>query len=245
MNPLLLVMAWLFGLLIFFVFPLAFGGVLPRRLRQAFGSFYMGIATTAGDRLAIVARENGGLELQPMRFDVDKSAEEISIAGEDEHIGDDLDLVGWLHNQQFGIVDEKSSTFTDCLWAEIGERFRKHRERNHLQRVVSADGGDGTPRMEYSDLIPLDEQPNLTWPDEVASVLAGNRTAKDAEIAYEQGVKSQEKFGRSVSLGQSLTIGIMFAIGAAMIWFVIKYGGVASGSADSVTVPIQVGVAAW
>jgi hypothetical protein len=37
----------------------------------------------------------------------------------------------------------------------------------------------------------------------------------------------------------------MFAIGAAMIWFVVKYGGVAGGGADPVTVPIQVGVGAW
>jgi hypothetical protein len=244
MNPMLMVLSGLLGLVMFLIFPILFGGLLPRPLRQALGNFYIKIATTAGDRLAVVARENGGLELQPMRFDVDKSAEEISIAGEDEHIGDDLDLVGWLHNKQFGIVDEQSSTFTDCLWAEIGERFRRHRERNHFQRVVSTDGGESNPRMEYSDLIPLDEQPRLTWPDEVASVLAGNRTAKDAEIAYEQGVKSQEKFGRSVSLGQSLTIGIMFAIGAAMIWFVIKYGGVAGG-AEPVTVPIHVGVGAW
>jgi len=240
----LAILSWLLGLVAFLVFPIAFGGLLPGRVQQSLGNFYIGLATTAGDRLAVVIRENGGLELQPMRFDVDKSAEEISIDGEAEHVGDDLGLVGWLHNQQFGIVDEKSSTFTDCLWAEIAERFRRHRERNHLQRVVASDGGDAAPRVQYSDLIPLDEQPRLTWPGEVASVLAGNRTAKDAEIAYEQGVKSQEKFGRSVSLGQSLTIGIMFAIGAAMIWFVIKYGGIAGG-ADSVSVPIRVGVGAW
>jgi hypothetical protein len=240
----LMVLTWMLGLVAFLVFPVLFGGLLPGRVQQALGNFYIGLATTAGDRLAVVIRENGGLELQPMRFDVDKSAEEISINGEDEHVGDDLGLVGWLNNKQFGIVDEKSSTFTDCLWAEIGERFRRHRERNHLQRVVASDGGDGAPRVQFSDLIPLDEQPQLTWPGEVASVLAGNRTAKDAEIAYEQGVKSQEKFGRSVSLGQSLTIGIMFAIGAAMIWFVIKYGGVAGGAVDSVTVPVTVGVGA-
>jgi len=240
----LLVVALMLGLVAFLVFPILFGGLLPGRVQQSLGNFYIGLATTAGDRLAVVIRENGGLELQQMRFDVDKSAEEISIGGDAEHVGDDLGLVGWLHNQQFGIVDEESSTFTDCLWAEIGERFRRHRERNHLQRVVESDGGDAAARVQYSDLIPLDEQAQLTWPGEVASLLAGNRTAKDAEIAYEQGVKSQEKFGRSVSLRQSLTIGIMFAIGAAMIWFVIKYGGIDSG-ADSVSVPIQVGVGAW
>lgn len=240
----LMVLTWMLGLVAFFVFPILFGGLLPGRTQQSLGNFYIKLATIAGDRLAIVIRENGGLELQPMRFDVDKSAEEISIDGEDEHVGDDLGLVGWLANKQFGIVDEESSTFTDCLWAEIGERFRRHRERNHLQRVVASDGGDAAPRVQFSDLIPLDERPQLTWPGEVASVLAGNRTAKDAEIAYEQGVKSQEKFGRSVSLGQSLTIGIMFAIGAAMIWFVIKYGGVAGGAVDSVTVPVTVGVGA-
>jgi hypothetical protein len=244
MNWPLAILSWLLGLVAFLTVPIAVGGLLPGRVQQRLGDFYIGLATTAGNRLAVVIRENGGLELQPMRFDVDKSAEEISIDGEDEHVGDDLGLVGWLHTQQFGIVDEQSSTFTDCLWAEIAERFRRHRERNHLQRVVAADGGDGQPRIQYTDLIPLDEQPRLVWPGEIAAVLAGNRTAKDAEIAYEQGVKSQEKFGRSVSLGQSLTIGIMFAIGAAMIWFVIKYGGVAGG-ADPVSVPIQLGIQGW
>jgi hypothetical protein len=232
------------GFIVFLVLPILFGGAGPRRVRQRVGDFYIGLSATAADRFAIVIRKHGGLELQPMRFDVEKGAEKLSIGGEDEHITDDLEVIGRLRNQQFGILDEGSAAFTDCLWAEVGDVVRRCREQNALQREVWTDGGeDGEdPRLvtQFCDVIPLDGDTRLTTPSRIRSTLAGNRKPTDGETAYEQGIKSQEKFGRSVSIGQSLTIGIMFAIGAAMIWFVVKYGGTASSAVDGVSVPIQV-----
>lgn len=245
MNWLLATLAFLAGLTSFLLVPIVFGGWLPLPVRQRLGDFYIGLSATAGDRLAIVIRKHGGLELQPMRFDVEKGAEKVTIDGEDEHHTDDLGAIGWLNKQQFGILDEASSSFTDCFWAEIGDRFREHREQNNLQRLVSVDGGQqAEPQVvkQFCDFIPLDTTSRLTWPGRVRATLAGNRKPTDGETAYEQGIKSQEKFGRSVSIGQSLTIGIMFAIGASMIWFVVKYGGTASGAVDPTTIPITIGV---
>jgi len=244
MNILLAVLAFLAGFIAFLLVPILFGGWLPLSVRQRLGGFYAGLAATAADRFTIVIRKHGGLELHPMRFDVDKGAERVTIDGEEEHHTDDLDVIGWFKNKQFGILDESAAAFTDCLWADIGDQVRRYREQNQLQRTVQRNpGGEGDPQVvrQFCDYIPLDDTSRLTWPGRVKATLAGNRKPTDGETAYEQGVKSQEKFGRSVSIGQSLTVGIMFAIGAAMIWFVVKYGGTVGGNVDPKTVPIVIG----
>lgn len=239
MNPLLMLLAFMFGVTCFLVVPILGGGILPKRARQWIGNTYTKMSMVALDRGAVVFRKHGGLDLVPMRYDVDKEAEELTLDGETEHLTDDLGCIGWLYNKPFGMADEGSSTFTDCLWSEIGYLVGKHRTESDLTRQVKTDGGE--IRTQMSDILPIKEESRLVWPGSVKKTLGGNRRPTDGETAYEQGEKSQEGFHRSVSIGQATAIGVAFAIGGAMVWFAANYGG-AAGSVDSTTLPIQMGV---
>jgi len=243
MNPLLMVLAFMFGLTTSIVGPIIAGGILPPRGRQWIGNAYTKMAMVALDRGAIVFRRHGGLDLVPMRYDVDKEAEDLTLDGETEHLTDDLNCIGWLYNKPFGLGDEASSTFTDCVWAEIGAKVQELRTESMEQRRVKKKMADGGEQIvtQMSDIIKLDETSRLMWPGSVRKTLGGNRRPTDGETAYEQGEKSQEGFHRSVSIGQATAIGVAFAIGGALVWFVANYGGAAS-SVDSTTLPIQMGV---
>lgn len=243
MNPLLLALAFMTGLTLFFVVPVFLGGFLPQRGRQYIGDVYTKMAMTAIDRGTVVIRDHGGLDLVPMRFDVDKEAEEVTLDGETEHITDDFNVIGWLYNRQFGIADESASVFTDCLWSEIGSLVAKHRTEGRLTRQVKVktDGGDGEERVELrtqmSDILPLDTESRLIWPGSVRKTVGGNRRPTDGETAYEQGEKSQEGFHRSVSIGQATAIGIAFGLGGVLVWFIANYGNAAT-NVDSTTIPV-------
>lgn len=236
------ILAFLFGFLCFLVGPMTVAPLLSRERRQALGDWYTKMAMSAADRATIVVRKHGDLDLVTMSYDARKGAEEIELDGETEHISDDFGVLGWLHNRQFGIADEASTTFTSTLWAEFAEVFGRLRREGRLERELSSDGGESSSVSKLvCDIIPMNPQSRLVWPGSTIQTVAGDRDPTDGETAYEQTEKSQEGFHRKVGLGDIMAIVTAFVAGGLLVWFVVWMGSGSGGGVDPSTIPMFVG----
>jgi len=87
-----------------------------------------------------------------------------------------------------------------------------------------------------------DETPTVPDLRGTNRIFDGNAERRFGELAESWTVKSQEKFGKRISLGQTLVLMGAFAVGSGMAILTMKYG--TGGGGGGVSVPIQVGLTA-
>jgi len=229
----LLTITWaLLGLLLgvssFVLIPwlLAFlGGV---EMRDTVGRYFVDQTMTVLGDAALLAREQGGVALAGVSFDSDFGADEVTVAGKTGHIKDDLGLKSRLSGASFGISMESHPVYISPLFAEFAERAA---DAVHSDRLgPQADGG---MRLDF-EIAREAIMPELRG---AYRILDGDARLHYSRLAESWAQKSQEKFGKRVSLGQTLLLIAAFAVGSGMGFLVMKYGASGSGG---VTVPVMI-----
>ena len=229
----LLAITWgLIGLLLgasaFILVPwtLAFlGGV---DVRDRVGRYYINQLTTVLGDAALVAREQGGVALASVSFDPEFSADRVSVGGKAGHLKDTLNAKSRLAGKPFGIGLESHGEYITPLMAEFAEYASDAR---HDGRIGMADGG---VRLDFE----IPETPTIPELRGAHRILDGDARRRFGVLAESWAEKSQEKFGKRVSLGQTLLLMAAFAVGSGMAILAMKYG--AGGGGGTVEVPIQI-----
>jgi len=207
------------------------GGV---EMRDHVGRYFIKQMMVVMGDAALIAREQGGLALASVSFDSEFSADRVTVAGKDGHLADDLNLKSRLANKPFGIGLESHPVYISPLFAEFASAAS---DAVHDGRVgVATDGG---ARLDFEinrDAI----IPDLRG---AHRILDGDARRRFGVLGESWAQKSQEKFGKTVSLGQTLVLLAAFATGSGMAFLVMRYG-VQGGSGGGVEVPIQISAAA-
>lgn len=230
----LLTVTWaLIGLLLgvsaFVLVPwlLAFlGGV---EMRDKVGRYFVDQTMTVLGDAALLAREQGGVALAGVSFDSDFGADEVTVGGKAGHIKDDLGLKSRLSGASFGISMESHPVYISPLFAEFAERAA---DAVHSDRLgPQADGG---MRLDF-EIAREAIMPELRG---AYRILDGDARLHYSRLAESWAQKSQEMFGKRVSLGQTLLLVVAFAVGSGMAFIVFKFGDIGGGGGT--TVPIMI-----
>jgi hypothetical protein len=204
------------------------GGV---EMRDKVGRYYIKqMQTVLGDS-ALIARRQGGLALRPVSFDSEFGADRVNVAGEDGHLSDDLNLKSRLAGQGFGIGLESHPAYISPLFAEFVEQARDavHRGRVGVRNEAA--------RLDF-EIAPTPTVPDLR---NTTEILAGNARRRYGVLANSWAEKSQEKFGRRISIGQTLILIAAFGLGSGMAILAMRYG-TGGGGGGGINVPIQIAV---
>jgi hypothetical protein len=229
----LLTLTWaLLGLLLglagYVLLPWIFAFLGGVELRDRVGRYFIKqMQTVVGDS-ALVAREQGGVDFAPVSFDPEFSADRVTVGGETGHLSDDLNLKSRLAGKGFGIALESHPVYISPLFAEFASRAS---DALHDDRLAIADGG---ARLDF-EIAPDPIVPELRG---AHRLLDGDARRRFGVLAQSWAEKSQEKFGKRVSIGQTLLLIGAFVAGSGMAFLVLKYGGDAGGG--GVEVPIQI-----
>lgn len=224
----------LLGVASFVIVPwtLAFlGGV---EMRDRVGRWFIDQMTTVMGDLALIAREQGGLALTTVSFDPDFGADKASVAGATGHLADDLNLKSRLSGKPFGIGLESHAVYISPLFAEFAAAAS---DAVHEGRIgIRSDGG---ARLDFE----IPEVPPVPELRGTHRILDGDAGFQFGQLGNSWAAKSQEKFGKRVSLGQTLVLLGAFALGSGMAILALHVVGDDGGSAG-VEVPIQIGLLA-
>jgi len=186
------------------------------------------MTTVLGDA-ALVAREQGGIALTGVSYDSDFGGDEVTVGGKVGHLVDDLNYKSRLAGKPFGIGLESHPVYISPLLAEFAEHGDDAR---HDSRIAETDGG---VRLDFE----ISEVPTVPDLRGAYKALDGDARRQHGKLAESWSKKSQEKFGKRVSLGQSLVLMAAFAIGSGMAILAMKYGP-GGGGGGMVEVPIQI-----
>jgi hypothetical protein len=202
------------------------GGV---EMRDTVGRYFIKqMQTVLGDS-ALIAREQGGVSLASVSFDPEFSADRVTVGGEDGHLSDDLNLKSRLAGHGFGLGLESHPVYISPLFAEFAERAS---DAVHRDRIgVRADGG---ARLDF-EIAASAVVPDLRG---AHRILDGDARRRFGVLAESWAQKSQEKFGRRISIGQTLILIGAFGVGSGMAILAMRYGG-SGGGGGGTTLPIQ------
>ena len=204
------------------------GGV---EMRDRVGRYYIGQMMTVLGDATLVAREQGGVALSGVSFDPEFSADRVTVGGKAGHLVDDLNLKSRLAGKPFGLGLESHPVYISPLFAEFAEHAS---DAVHDGRIFAADGG---ARLDFE----IPETPQVPSLRGFHRILDGDARRRYGVLAESWAKKSQEKFGKRVSLGQTLVLLAAFALGSGMAVLAMKYGP-SGGGAGGVEVPIQMAV---
>lgn len=221
----------LLGLSAFIVVPwtVAFlGGV---EARERVGRYYIGQMMTVLGDASLVAREQGGVALAAVSFDPEFSADRVTVGGKAGHLKDTLNAKSRLAGKPFGIGLESHGEYITPAIAEFADAASDALHEGRLG--VAADGG---ARLDFE--IPA--TPTIPELRGAHRMLDGDARRRFGVLAESWAQKSQEKFGKRVSLGQTLVLMGAFIAGSGMAILTMKYGP--SGGGGGVEVPIQIAV---
>jgi hypothetical protein len=220
----------LMGLSAFILVPwtLAFVGGVD--VRDRVGRYYIGQMMTVLGDAAMVAREQGGLALTSVSYDSEFGGDEVTVGGKVGHLVDDLNMKSRLSGKPFGVGLESHPVYVSPVVAEFAEHGT---DAVHDGRVGVTDGG--TARLDF-EIPSVPTVPDLRG---AYRALDGDARRRYGKLAESWTIKSQEKFGKRVSLGQTLLLMAAFAVGAGMAILAIRYG-TGGGGGGGLEVPIQI-----
>jgi hypothetical protein len=205
------------------------GGV---EMRDTVGRhFITQMMTVIGDA-ALIAREQGGLALTSVSFDPEFSADRVTVGGEDGHLSDDLNLKSRLAGHGFGLGLESHPVYISPLFAEFAERAS---DATHRGRIGVR--GEHGARLDF-EIARSAVVPDLRG---AHRILDGDARRRFGVLAESWAQKSQEKFGRRISIGQTLILIGAFGVGSGMAILAMRYGG-SGGGGGGTTIPIMLGV---
>jgi hypothetical protein len=193
--------------------------------------FIQQMMTVLGDG-ALVARKQGGVALTSVDWDATFGADKVSVAGQVGHIADSLGLKSRLAGKPFGIALESHPVYISPLFAEFAERASDAKHSNRLGPQP-----DGGVRLDF-EIPTASVIPDLRG---AYRILDGDARRYYSTLAESWAQKSQEKFGKRVSFGQTLLFIAAFAVGVGMALLVFRYGPVGGGGGGGgTTVPVMI-----
>lgn len=206
------------------------GGVA---VRDKVGRYYISQMMTVLGDASLVAREQGGVALSAVSFDPEFSADKVTVGGKEGHLADTLNVKSRLSGKPFGIGLESHAEYITPVIAEFGEAAA---DAWHDDRIGVTDGG---ARLDFE--VPA----TPTVPDLRGAyrAFAGDARRRFGVLAESWAEKSQEKFGKRISLGQTLILMGAFAVGSGMAILTMRLG-TGGGGGGGVEVPIQIGLVA-
>jgi len=193
--------------------------------------FIKQMQTVLGDS-ALVARRQGGLSLASVSFDADFAADQLTVAGEKGHLTDSFNVKSRLAGQGFGIGLESHAVYISPLFAEFAERVEDALDRGRIR----ADGGHA--RLDF-EIAPAAVVPDLR---KTTKILDDDGRRRFGVLAESWAQKSQEKFGRRISIGQTLILIGAFGVGSGMAILAMRYGSGGGGGGTTIPITIAVGV---
>jgi len=199
-------------------------------MRDRVGRYFIKRMMTVMGDAALIAREQGGITLASVSFDSEFSADRVSVAGEDGHLSDDLNVKSRLAGQSFGLGLESHPVYISPLFAEFAERAS---DAVHRGRIGVREQG---ARLDF-EIAPTAVVPDLRGSHRI---LDGDARRRFGVLAESWAQKSQEKFGRRISIGQTLILIGAFGVGSGMAILAMRYGG-SSGGGGGTTIPIMLG----
>jgi len=221
----------LLGLSAFIVVPWTIAILGGVEARDRVGRYYIKqMMTVLGDG-ALVAREQGGVTLTGVSFDPEFSADRVTVGGKAGHLKDTLNAKSRLASKQFGIGLESHGEYITPAFAEFAAAASDAVHEGRLG--VATDGG---ARLDFE--IPA--TPTVPELRGAHRMLDGDARRRFGVLAESWAEKSQEKFGKRVSLGQTLVLMAAFAVGSGMALLAIRYG--TGGGGGGVEVPIQIAI---
>jgi len=195
--------------------------------------FIKQMMTVVGDG-ALVARKQGGLSLASVSSDPEFDADRVTVGGETGHLADDLNLKSRLAGGRFGVGLESHAVYISPLFAELAERASDAVHRGRV--AVRTDGGtEGTASRLDFEIAPAAIVPELR---QAYRIFDGDGRRRFGVLANSWAQKSQEKFGRRISIGQTLILIGAFGVGSGMAILAMRYGG-GGGGGGGTTLPIQ------
>lgn len=202
------------------------GGV---ELRDRVGRYFISQTMTVLGDAALVAREQGGIALSSVSWDASFGGDRVTVAGQAGHIKDDLNLKSRLAGKPFGLALESHPVYISPLFAEFAEYAS---DAVHDNRVGPQT--DGGIRLDFE----LPEAPTVPDLRGTYRILDGDARRYYSTLAESWAAKSQEKFGKRVSMGQTILLIAAFGFGVGMALLVQNYGPDSSGG--GIEVPIMI-----
>jgi len=211
---------------------LAFAGGVDAR--DTVGRYFISQAQTVLGDSAMVARQQGGVTLKPVSFDADFDADRVTVAGKDGHLTDSLNVKTRLAGKGFGIGLESHAVYISPLFAE----FAEFAEQAHDQGRLRPD--EEVPRFDFE----IPEIPTVPDLRKTTKILDDDASRAIGVLAESWAQKSQEKFGKRISVGQTLILIAAFAIGSGMAILGVRYGVSGGGGGGGSTIPIKIALGA-
>jgi len=204
------------------------GGV---EMRDRVGRYYISQMMTVLGDATMTVREQGGVAIASVSFDPDFAADKVTIGGETGHVADTLNVKSRLANKPFGL--SLGPEYISPLFAEFAEYASDAKAESRVGLV-----SDGGVRLDFE----IPETPTIPDLRGTYRIFDGDAERRFGTLSKSWAVKSQEKFGKRISLGQTLVLMGAFAVGSGMAILTMKYG--TGGGGGGVSVPIQVGLTA-
>ncbi len=232
----LLIVTWaLIGLIVgaagYVLIPWALALLGGVEMRDRVGRYFIKrMQTVLGDS-TLVARQQGGVSLASVSFDADFEADRLKVAGEPGHLTDSLNVKSRLAGQGFGIGLESHAVYISPLFAEFAEFAEKAHDRGRLRPDAE------TPRFDFE----IPEMPTVPDLRKTTRVLDDDAGRRFGILANSWAQKSQEKFGRRISIGQTLILIGAFGVGSGMAILAMRYGTGGGGGGGGTTIPIMLG----
>lgn len=230
---------WIAGLLGYHAGSVMLGLVLPDEYSERIARHHFVEATQALERFLIHVRERADVQLIPSKPNVaEAGGERISYHGEQQDFEDPENIMAYCFNKPCGIAIEGSQALVDPLVAELGEVRRRLEDENRKERDVST-LLDLETNTEGSGALPVHLPVTRAHVGAVLEHGVGWMTAgtppTGVDTTYTLGEKSQLKFNSS-NQEQLIVLGILFAIGAGIVFLLsmlISGGGGSTGGAPS------------
>jgi len=229
----LLIVTWaLIGLIVgaasYVLIPWALALLGGVEMRDKVGRYFVKQMMTVLGDAALVARQQGGVSLASVSFDADFAADRLTVAGETGHLTDSFNVKSRLAGQAFGIGLESHAVYISPLFAEFAENVEEALDRGRLRL--------GSEILRFDFEIP--ESPTVPDLRKTTKILDDDAGRRFGVLAESWAQKSQEKFGRRISIGQTLILIGAFGVGSGMAILAMRYGG-SGGGGGGTTLPIQ------
>jgi len=238
----LLIVTWaLIGLIVgaagYVLIPWALALLGGVEMRDKVGRYFISqMMTVLGDG-ALVARKQGGVSLASVSSDPDFDADRVAVNGETGHLSDDLNLKSRLAGGRFGIGLESHAVYISPLFAEFAERASDALHRGRIAVRTDGAGERAASRLDFE----IDATPTVPELRQAYHIFDGDGRRRFGVLAESWAQKSQEKFGRRISIGQTLILIGAFGVGSGMAILAMRYG-TGGGGGGGTTIPIMLGV---